>query len=419
MLVFVSALLTLVVVILVLNFKRSDKRLRREVHHLYSVGDPQFLRAMGVLLGPAIVAGNQAETLLNGDQIFPSMLAAIRGARSTITFATYIYWSAPIGMEFAQALAERSRAGVKVHVLVDWAGSQKMDPDAIATMEGAGVELQKYNPLRWYSLGRVNNRTHRKILVVDGEVGFTGGVGIGAVWTGHAQDPDHWRDTHFKISGPVVAQMQAAFLDDWIKATGKVLHGADYFPPLEPTGRQAAQVFLSSPSGGSESMELMYLLAISAAERSILLASAYFVPDDLTLEAFKEALQRGVQVRIITPGEHTDNDLVRGASRARWGELLEGGAEIFEYRPTMYHCKALVVDDYFVSVGSTNFDPRSFGLNNEANLNLFDADFARRQVEIFHADLAQSRQVTFEEWKNRPLREKVKENLASLLGGAL
>lgn len=414
-----SSLVTLFAVILFLNFKRSDKRLRQEVHHLYSVEDPQFHRAMGVLLGPAIVGGNHTETLLNGDEIFPSMLEAIRGARSTITFASYIYWSGPIGREFAEALAARAKAGVRVHVLVDWAGSQKMDAASIELMEGAGVELRKFNPLRWYALGRVNNRTHRKILVTDGKVGFTGGVGIADVWSGHAQDPDHWRDTHFKVTGPVVAQMQAAFLDDWIKATGQVLHGVEYFPPLEPAGSQAAQVFVSSPSGGSESMELMYLLAISAAERSILLSSAYFVPDDLTLEAFKEALKRGVKVQIITPGEHTDSDLVRGASRARWGEILEAGAEIYEYKPTMYHCKSLVVDGYFTSVGSTNFDPRSFGLNNESNLNVFDREFAQRQVEVFEADLARSRQVTYAAWKKRPLHEKAKEHLASLLGGAL
>ena len=211
------------------------------------------------------------------------MLAAIRGARETINFETYIYWSGAIGKEFADALAERARAGVKVHVLLDWVGSQKMEEALVAEMKSAGVEIQKYHPLHWSHLGRLNNRTHRKLLVVDGRVGFTGGVGIAEQWSGDAQDPEHWRDTHFQVEGPVVAQMQAVFMDNWIKTTGAVLHGADYFPPLEPVGRGAAQVFSSSPSGGSASMELMYLMSITAAKRTIRLSSSYFVPNELAV----------------------------------------------------------------------------------------------------------------------------------------
>jgi cardiolipin synthase len=232
---------------------------------------------MGVMLGPQIVDGNRFDALLNGDQIFPSMLKAIRGAQKTVTFETYIYWSEAIGKEFADALSERARAGVKVHVLIDWVGSSKMDQSYLATMKQAGVEVEKYHPLRWYNLGRMNNRTHRKLLIVDGRVGFTGGVGIAGQWTGNAQDQEHWRDSHFRVEGPVVAQMQAVLLDNWTKTTGKVLHGPDYFPALEPAGTGRAQMFSSSPTGGSESMHLMYLLAITAAQRSIHLSSSYFV----------------------------------------------------------------------------------------------------------------------------------------------
>jgi cardiolipin synthase len=383
------------------------------------VHDSAFGRAMGLALGPSIVGGNQVVALFNGDEIFPAMLQAIRGAQKTITLETYIYWAGEIGQQFAVALSERSRAGVKVHVLVDWVGSSKMDESYMAMMEQAGVAFREYRPLRWYNLGRLNKRTHRKLLVVDGRIGFTGGVGIAEMWTGHAQDPAHWRDSHFRVEGPAVAQMQAAFMDNWVKATGEVLHGSDYFPPLAPAGPLAAQVFSSSPTGGSESMELMYLLAITAAERSIYLSSAYFIPDALTQDALTNALKRGVTVQIITPGKYMDRKIVRGASRSRWGDLLAAGAEMYEYEPTMYHCKVFIADELLVSVGSTNWDPRSFGLNDEANLNIYDAHFARRQVEVFRQDLTKSRRVTLAQWRARPFREKLMEQLESLLGSMM
>jgi len=398
-----------------LNFKAGEKQVDRPPARLYDTADPQFARAMGVLLGPPILEGNRLEVLLNGDQIFPSMLSAIRGARKTITFESYIYWSGTIGREFAKALSERSRAGVKVHVLLDWLGSSKLDPDQLAMMVDAGVSVRKFHEPVWYHLDRMNNRTHRKVLVVDGTVGFTGGVGIADVWSGNAQDPDHWRDTHFRAEGPVVAQMQAVFMDNWIKVTGEVLHGAEYFPPLERRGSGAAQMFSSSPEGGSESMHLMYLLAINAAAKSIHLSSAYFVPDELTREALIAAARRGVRVQIITPGKHMDAETVRRASRARWGDLLQSGIEISEYQPTMYHCKVLVVDGLWISVGSTNFDNRSFALNDEANLNILDPAFAARQIAIFEQDRAHATPITFAQWQQRPLTEKVVEHTAALL----
>ena len=398
-----------------LNFKAGEKQVERPPARLYDTADPQFARAMGVLLGPPILEGNRLEVLLNGDQIFPSMLSAIRGARKTITFESYIYWSGTIGREFAEALSERSRAGVKVHVLLDWLGSSKLDPDQLAMMVDAGVSVRKFHEPVWYHLDRMNNRTHRKVLVVDGTVGFTGGVGIADVWSGNAQDPDHWRDTHFRAEGPVVAQMQAVFMDNWIKVTGEVLHGAEYFPPLERRGSGAAQMFSSSPEGGSESMHLMYLLAINAAAKSIHLSSAYFVPDELTREALIAAARRGVRVQIITPGKHMDAETVRKASRAQWGDLLQSGIEISEYQPTMYHCKVLVVDGLWISVGSTNFDNRSFALNDEANLNILDPAFAARQIAIFEQDRAHATPITFAQWQQRPLTEKVVEHTAALL----
>jgi len=415
----IACVLTALIVFVVVNAQSSEKKIQQKIEHLYSTEDPQFVHAMGVLLGPPVLSGNRYRVLVNGDRIFPAMLAAIRGARETIDFETYIYWSGTIGKEFADALAERARAGVRVHVLLDWVGSQKMDDALVSEMKSAGIEMQKYHPPHWSHLGRLNNRTHRKLLVVDGRIGFTGGVGIADKWAGDAQDADHWRDTHFQVEGPVVAQMQAVFMDNWIKTTGSVLHGADYFPSLAPVGEGSAQVFSSSPSGGSASMELMYLMSITAAKRTIRLSSSYFVPNELAVRTMVEAMQRGVKLQIITPGEHTDTETVRAASRARWGELLAAGAEIYEYQPTMYHCKVMIVDEFMVSTGSTNFDDRSFRLNDEANLNIYQREFALDQAKIFDADLARSRRITLAEWQARPMHEKVLEHLASLLGSQL
>jgi cardiolipin synthase len=415
----VGAFLAVAILLVVLNLTASEKRIQHRLQHRWGVDDPQFVREVGILLGPPILLGNHVANLENGERIFPAMLGAIRGARRSITFETFIYWSGEIGRAFAEALAERARAGVAVHVLIDWVGSQRMDAALLETMTAAGVQVQRYHPLSWFTLNRVNNRTHRKLMVVDGTVGFTGGVGIADQWDGAAQDPDHWRDSHYCVSGPAVAQMQAAFMDNWIKTTGEVLQGDAYFPPLEPRGDTPAQMFVSSPTGGSESMMLMYLMAISAAKRSIDLSAAYFVPDRLTRRTLREALQRGVRLRIVVPGRHIDQPVVRRASRAFWGELLEAGAEIREYQTTMFHCKTLVVDGLLVSVGSTNFDNRSFRLNDEANLNVYDATFAACITAVFEGDLARARPMTHRGWLERPLRERLLERAASLLSAQL
>lgn len=410
---------TALAVLLTLNLTSRQLSVERRIEHLYDSEDPQFARAMGSLLGPALAEGNRVTPLRNGDRIFPAMLEAIRGARRTISFETYIYWSGDIGREFALALAERARAGVAVHVLLDWVGAGKIDSELVATMETAGVVVVRYHPLRWYNLGRLNNRTHRKLLVVDGRVGFTGGVGIADEWKGDAQDPHHWRDSHFRVEGPVVAQMQAGFMDNWIETRAEVLHGEDYFPALEPVGPHCAQLFLSSSEGGSESVRLMYLMSIAAAGRSIRLANAYFVPDDLAVRLLVDARKRGVAVEIIVPGKYIDFTVVRKASRARWGPLLEAGIEIYEYQPTMYHTKVMIVDEHWVSVGSTNFDSRSFRLNDEANLNVLDPDLAAELVDHFEEDKRRARRVTLESWLARPWQEKAKDRLAALIRSQL
>jgi cardiolipin synthase len=389
-----------------------------KIESLYSVDDPQFVRTMGHLLGPPMVDGNSVQTLRNGDEIFPAMLKDIRAAETSITFESLIYWKGHVGNQFTNALCERAIAGVKVHVLLDAVGIDKIDKKYIERMRKCGCQVEIYNPLRWFDLTstmRLTRRTHRKLLVIDGKVGYTGGVGIADEWSGHAQDPKHWRDNHYRVTGPVVAHLQSAFLDHWVEANGTILHGDTYFPKIENAGELYAQVFKSGPSGGGESMQLMYLISFSAARKNLRLATAYFVPDDLTIDQLVKARQRGVKVQILVPNELTDVPITRHASRAMWGKLYEAGVEIWEYQETMYHTKLMVVDDLWVSVGSCNLDNRGFRLNGEANLNVLNAEFGAEQARIFDEDLKHARQITYQEWKNRPFGEKLKEGASTIL----
>jgi len=275
------------------------------------------------------------------------------------------------------------------------------------------------NPLLARMGWTLNQRDHRKLLIVDGRIGYTGGVGIADHWRGQARNPGEWRDTHFRVEGPVVAQMQSVFLDNWMRATGALLYGDAYFPALKPAGDLAAQMFSSSPSGGSESMQLMYMLAITAARRSIDLASSYFVPDEMTIKILVGAARRGVKVRVIVPNGHIDSETVRKASRGSWGPMLQAGVEIAEFQPTMFHVKGLVVDGMFSSVGSTNFDNRSFRLNDEANLNVLNPGFGATQQRVFDQDWALARRITLAEWQARPWSERLLERLATLLHSQL
>ena len=384
-----------------------------EIMPQYSVNDPQFLRSMGQLVGPSIVGGNRATSLVNGDQIFPAMLEAIRGAKKTINLESYIYWSGYVGREFSEALIERAKAGVRVHVLLDWVGSRKIDSQLLRRMRAAGVDVQKYNPLVWYNLARFNHRDHRKLLIVDGALGFIGGAGVADIWLGNADSPAHWRDTHFRLEGPAVAQMQAAFMDNWMKTTSDVLDGNDYFPELPPAGNHFAQVVKSSPREGTEGVRLMYLLSIAAARKSIRLSVPYFVPGTLMTQQLLEARKRGSQVEIIVPGARTDTPIVRHASRSKWGPLLQAGVRIYEYQPTMYHCKMMIVDDVLVSVGSANFDSRSFRLNDESNLNVLSAYFAAEQVRLFEEDKKRSREVLYRNWQRRSVGKRLMEILSA------
>jgi cardiolipin synthase len=414
-----TAIITLIGTLTVANVGDQQKDIDYTIRDVSEVTSDSFQRTMENLLGPSFVSGNRITALQNGDEIFPAMLEAIRGAEKTICFESYIYISGEVGQRFVDALSERARAGVKVRLLIDWAGSEKAEDEMIDALKKAGVDVKFFHPIAWYTITRMNNRTHRKLLIVDGKIGFTGGVGIADDWLGNADSPAHWRDSHFKIVGPVVGQLQAAFVDNWITTSPDVLHDDLYFPKIVPDGPSKAQVFKSAPREGSASTQLMYLLAISAARREILLQNAYFVPGKISRKFLLEARSRGVKIRVIVPGPIMDSESTRQASRHYWGELLESGIEIYEYQPTMYHVKAMIVDDALVSVGSTNFDDRSFRLNSEANLNVIDPAFAATLKKAFEDDLKKSRAVSLQEWTNRPKKEKVLGWFASLFSSQL
>ncbi len=365
------------------------------------VGDPAFVRAVEAQTMSKFVAGNRADVLLNGDQIFPAMLGAIRAAKRTITLANYVYEDGSIAAEMAEALADRCRAGVEADVLLDAVGSSHMPRRYKTLLRDAGCHLAFYHAVNPLAIKRFNHRNHRRILVVDGRVGFTGGTGIGERWTGAGRETGHWRQTDVRVEGPIVESLQAAFAENWRDATGELLAGDRYFPPPVRRGGLEIQSVASSPRGGGTAAYLLFLLAIDGARSSIRLTNPYFVPDDVMAKALARAAARGVDVSIITagvPGTLLDR-LVRKASQGHFGRQLQAGVKIYEYRAAYLHAKTIVVDHQWVSIGSVNVDNRSFALNNELNLTFTDRRIARRLDEIFEQDLAYTRQVTYEAWQ--------------------
>jgi cardiolipin synthase len=386
--------------------------MRYHMRHQFGVRDVAFVQTMHALTGAPLSEGNKVDLLRNGVQIFPAMLSAIKASRRTINLEFYIYWDGEIGRTFASVLAERARAGVKVNVILDAVGSATMSPDLVQFLQRNGISVEWYHPLRWYTLSRANHRTHRKLLIVDGEVGFCGGVGIADLWLGDAETKDHWRDTVVRVEGPAVTQMQFAFMDNWVKSRGELLTGLDYFPQVGSRGTCLAQVLKSSPSEGSSAVKLMYIVSIVSAQKSIYLSSAYFIPDPDTRRALEGAVRRGVDVRVIVPGEFTDVPIVRHAGRFYYNRLLRRGIRLFEYQPTMMHAKTMVVDGIWSTIGSSNFDERSFRLNDEVNVNIYDAGIAAQMEQMFFEDLARSEEVEPRSWVKRPWLDRVKERVA-------
>jgi len=379
------------------------------------VGSKAFLAATEAITSAPIAVGSTIELFINGDQIFPAMLATIAGAQRSVNLLTYVYWRGEIGRAIAGALCERAHAGVQVNVLLDAFGSSKMDDELIRDLDAAGVTFAYFRPLKPYAVRRLNNRTHRKLLVADGEVGMTGGVGIADEWTGDAQDPDHWRDTHVRVRGPAVRGLQGAFAENWLETTGEVLLGPGYLPDLRPRpDGMAMQVVRSSASVGDTNVEALFYLAIACARRGLNMTTAYFAPRPAFVEALAAAAGRGVSVRLLVPGPNIDKDYVRQAGRAVYEELLEAGVLIYEYQPTMLHAKTLTIDGSWSTVGSVNFDNRSFQLQEECTLCVHSSDFAAALDAEFERDLARSAEIDLERWEQRGLRARAVETLTKL-----
>ena len=370
----------------------SSDRISKPFPHTTPVASTEFRQTMGTLVPPGFVSGNRITILNNGREIFPAMLAAIRSARKTINLETFVFYHGEIPREFADALEERARAGVSVHVILDAVGAKK-SRRYHSDLRKAGVQLELYHSIFALDFRRYDYRTHRKLLITDGKVGFIGGVGIADEWDGNASSPQEWRDQHFRVEGPVVAQLQGAFEDNWFKTRGEILQGSEYFPPLPHAGSLLASAFYSSPRAARSSVELMDNLAIASATRSLILETPYFLPSKAIVEALCAAARRGVRVEILVPGDHIDQKAVRRASRKRWPRLLSAGVVLYEYKPTMIHTKLLIADGLFVSIGSANLDFRSLRINDEANLNVLDSGFARCEERIFSEDRHQSERV--------------------------
>jgi cardiolipin synthase len=374
------------------------------------VGSPEFVRAAEALTGAPISDGNDAELLINGDRIFPALLETIGSAERTLNLETYIYWKGDIATQVADAVCERASAGVRCNVILDALGSALIEEGVIDRMEKEGVNVLRFRPPKPYAVRRLTNRSHRRLLIADGRVGMTGGVGIAKEWTGDAQDADHWRDTHVRVRGPVVRGMQGAFAEHWLEGTGEVLGGDDYLPDLDPTengGRM--QLVRSKANVGDTNVEAMYYLAIASASRSIELTAAYFVPRPAFTEALVKAAERGVDVRVLVPGKHTDKRFVRVAGRGSYETLVEAGVRIFEYGPTMLHAKTMVVDGAWSTVGTVNFDNRSFQLHDEVTLCVWSEHFAGLLHESFETDLERSEEIAPGRWRDRGLPARAAE----------
>jgi cardiolipin synthase len=385
-----------------------DKRTSYTYKPDYGVDSAQFRRSLDVL-GTEMVPHNRAVVLQNGAEFFPAMLDAIRAARASVNMEMFIFNKGEIAAEFARALAAKAQKGVEVRLLLDDWGSHPGDLEDLMTK--AGVNLQWYKPLRIYSIYRLGNRTHRKILTVDGLIGFTGGVGIDDRWRGNANNPKEWRETMVQVEGPVVAQLQSIFTEDWVHTTGEVLHGEKHFPSTPPAGEMLAQAISASRSDASSMAKLLYYMAIQAARKSIWIENAYFVPDGQIRRGLVHAAGRGVDVRVLVPGKHIDIPIVRMASQFHYGELLDGGVRMYEYQPTMMHNKVMVVDGIWTTIGSINFVNRSMKKNAEANLAIYDRGFAEIVGKTILGDIEKSKLLTKKMWKKRGLLARLGETV--------
>lgn len=381
--------------------------------HQPEVGSLEFIDTLAGAAGIPFVPGNSLELLNNGNRFYPAMLKAIDEAERSITIEAYIYWAGEIGLTFAKALAAAAQRGVRVKLLLDAVGSSTVGNEILGILNKGGCHLAWYNPIRLTRLRRINNRTHRKSLVIDGKVGFTGGAGIADHWTGDAQDDKHWRDLQIRVAGPAVRPLQTGFSQNWLETTGELVTGPDFYPHLAKAGPLSLQTIMSSPETGASTVRVMYYIAISAARVSIDIANPYFVPDHVSIDLFRDVVKRGVRVRVMVAGIRNDTWIARLNSMRLYGALLDAGVELYEYERTMMHHKVMVVDGLWATVGTANFDNRSFSHNEESNVCVCDKDFARELTDTFEEDAAVCVRVTKDKWQSRGIVEKSLEAMAS------
>jgi cardiolipin synthase len=382
---------------------------KREIYHFhpdFAVGEAQFRRSLDTL-SSTMTAGNSAELQKNGDQIFPAMTRDIREAKTSVNLESYIFQPDEAGRQFADAMIGAAKRGVEVRLLIDSYGGKLGDLEE--PLKQAGVKVNVYRPIRLISIYTIGKRTHRKLLIVDGRVGYTGGLGIDKRWLGNARNTTEWRDTQVRVEGPVAAQMQAIFSEDWTYTTGEILAGDKFFPKIEPAGKIEVEAIKASRGDASSLPKMLYYMAIQAARKSIHIQNAYFLPDKQTRNALIRAVQRGVDVQVMVPGTHIDLPPVRLASRLHYGPMLEAGVKIYEYEPTMMHTKTLVVDGIFSTIGSINFDTRSMGKNAEESLAFYDQGFAEQIESMFNDDLKRCREVTHDRWSHRGFIARISE----------
>ena len=388
---------------------------RYGLDHEFAVDDEEFLPTMAGATGEPFLPGNTLTILNDGDAFYPAMLDAVESAEYSITIEAYIYWAGAIGRQFAEALSAKAASGVRVKVLLDAVGSASIGEDILEALEKGGCQLGWYNPLSWKHIGRYNHRTHRKSLIIDGRLAFTGGAGIADHWRGQARNSSEWRDLMIRLEGPAVAPLQTGFAQNWLQTTGELVSGPLFYPFIEPAGPLALQTILSSPEVGASTVRIMYYLSIICARRSIYIATPYFVPDAAGRDALIEAKRRGVDVRIMVAARYNDNWLAHQNSVRVYGRLLEAGIEILEYNRTMLHHKTMVVDGRWFTIGTTNFDNRSFAHNEENNICGYDEAVARELHEMFERDTSGCDRLTLQRWKKRGLWRKTQEVVAAFL----
>jgi cardiolipin synthase A/B len=372
-----------------------------------SIHDPGFLYTLQSTCQAALHHGNSVQVFTNGTQFYPAMIEAIRGATGAINMECYIFQPGKIADQFIDALSDRARHGVNVTIVVDAIGSLSLWGGPVRRLRKAGCRIESYQRIRWYSLHRLNNRTHRELLVVDGRVAFVGGAGLADWWAYPGRHTRPWRDTMARIEGPVVAAIQGVAAENWLECCGEILTGPEYYPDLHQTGNTTAFVVKSSPSDRATASRVAFQLLMEGADHHVRIATPYFLPDRALRRALIDIARRGVTVTIIVPGRGTDQRWVRLASRRMWGQLLEAGVQIYEYRGPMMHAKVLVVDGVWSVLGTTNMDNRSFEHNDEDNVALLDRDVARRLLEDYQRDIEDSEEITLERWRRRAVWEKV------------